>query len=118
MSVHSLNIWTCRGNTGGEECTQLVVGVGSAIGLRAIGWQIIDGDEPVMFCPVHRVDAGTCRHDDIPDPCSMCMAEDGAKMIQVNISMQYPLSVDDVLKALERLKVAFPNDFQPKQLST
>ena|ERR1700760_3915739 len=42
-----MNIWECHH----PDCTNRVVGVGGAIGLRAIGWYFELG--PVLYCPNH-----------------------------------------------------------------
>lgn len=86
-----MNRWDC----GHPGCGQSVVGVGGAIGLRAIGWWFMPG--PVLFCPLHRPDAATCPinkagreclaggREGCPDPCSRCTAENEADWIQSRI---------------------------------
>lgn len=51
-----MNEWQC--DEGG--CMSKAVGVGGAIGLRAIGWYFKRGQHdkhgPVILCPLHRAD--------------------------------------------------------------
>lgn len=46
-----MNLWQCDAG-----CDREAVGVGGAVGLRAIGWQVIftsDGRGPLLRCPAH-----------------------------------------------------------------
>lgn len=51
-----MNKWTCNNS----ECKNQAVGIGSAIGLRSIGWYFQPGFEgnlmPLIFCPGHHPD--------------------------------------------------------------
>jgi hypothetical protein len=51
-----MNTWECQYPECGRSCT----GVWGAIGLRTIGWQVVEGGAPdggpKIFCPVHRRD--------------------------------------------------------------
>lgn len=57
-----MNRWTCDR----PDCQTVAVGVGGAVGLRAIGWFFESG--PRLFCPAHRPDA-------VGDDCSHCIAD-------------------------------------------
>lgn len=80
-----MNRWGCDRH----GCTSTAVGVGGAIGLRAIGWFFAPG--PQVFCPLHRPDATSARvpsHDreeDRGEPCSQCTAELAAAHWQLNM---------------------------------
>jgi len=47
-----MNIWQCDQ----QNCDRYVIGCGSAIGLRAIGWYFERG--PVIYCPEHHPNDG------------------------------------------------------------
>lgn len=76
-----MNRWECDH----PGCSSIAIGVGSAVGLRAIGWFFERG--PTCFCPDHRPDKTLYRtklHGDGPqsEPCSVCKAELEAYEIQ------------------------------------
>lgn len=79
-----MNKWFCEA----PDCKSVAVGVGTAFGLRAIGWFFEYGGP--CYCPFHRPDPVLC-HDEIsvredPEraarPCSLCRAEDCAAELQ------------------------------------
>jgi len=80
-----VNRWVC----GHHGCESSAVGVGGAIGLRAIGWYFRKG--PITLCPAHRPDGTLDRvelHDketDAGDLCSHCAAEIEALEHQVRM---------------------------------
>ena len=49
-----MNLWQCDFRDEHGRCDNECVGVGGAIGLRAIGWYFRVGHG--LFCPVHRPD--------------------------------------------------------------
>lgn len=53
------NVWQCEFDGGaGSRCDATAVGVGDAIGLMAIGWdvRVIEGmGYPRLLCPAHRM---------------------------------------------------------------
>ena len=79
-----MNTWRCSH----WNCAVAVVGCGSPIGLRAIGWyvQILD-PTPLLLCPPHRPDPIACEEIEAHsldglDPCAMCAADKEADEIQ------------------------------------
>lgn len=74
-----MNKWECM-HTG---CDSVALGVGSAVGLVAIGWYFRPGTRmrgPILFCPFHRPDpfrecVADPPADRRPGPCSLCRAE-------------------------------------------
>ena len=78
-----LNLWRC----GAPDCDSTAVGVGGAIGLRAIGWWFEGGAEPL--CPSHRPDGTLSRRQDmrcdVQGPCGHCAAEKEADRFQLDI---------------------------------
>lgn len=75
-----MNKWEC----GTPDCNSVAVGVGGALGLRAIGWWFEKGAKPL--CPGHRPDPTECRTGDVPcgrkGPCPSCKAEMEANVLQ------------------------------------
>ena len=72
-----MNRWECQF----ANCGRTVVGVGGAIGLRAIGWWFALG--PEIFCPEHYPVKIPCHGGgEYEGFCSLCAAEDQAKAIQ------------------------------------
>ena len=73
-----MNKWECEH----PGCTSAAVGVGGAVGLRAIGWWFELG--PTLFCPVHRPTPILCRDegDNRGKPCGQCAGEEEANLIQ------------------------------------
>ena len=81
MEGETMNLWEC----GEPGCHRTVVGAGSAIGLRAIGWYWGGMGSHYIRCPVHRPDSVPC-HDLYPDGgdhCPLCAAEDEAARWQL-----------------------------------
>ncbi len=78
----ALNKWECSH----PGCTSTAVGVGGALGLRAIGWYFVPG--PITRCPNHRPDLSTVKHEEceISGPCSYCRAEQEADIFQADIA--------------------------------
>ena len=80
-----MNRWRCDVH----GCESTAVGVGGAIGLRAIGWYFRRG--PVTLCPEHRPDPTTNRVEmhnpagNTGQPCSLCAAEIEALEHQVRM---------------------------------
>ena len=78
-----MNLWECEA----PGCESRAVGVGGAIGLRAIGWYFEAG--PKLLCPVHRHDPSMKRNTSFgcnaEDPCSTCKAEEEADKLQFQI---------------------------------
>ncbi len=83
-----MNAWKCER----DGCDAVAVGIGGAVGLRAIGWYF----EPRhgLFCPVHRPDGSTKRPSrrlvcDLPcnktGPCPSCKAQEEADRLQYTI---------------------------------
>lgn len=68
-----MNGWQCQA----PGCTITAAGVGSAYGLRAIGWYFREG--PIIFCPRHRPDPVVCHESIDPISCEICAATDEAK---------------------------------------
>ena len=61
-----MNLWEC----GHKGCKHTAVGVGGAVGLRAIGWYIkftaaVDGSMlgPGVLCPLHSLETVACMRD-------------------------------------------------------
>jgi len=81
-----MNLWKC----GSDVCKLQAVGVGGAIGLRAIGWEVRLNcfGAPVTLCPKHRLAARECEYDDdsIP-PCSTCTGKYEADRLQKIIEL-------------------------------
>lgn len=78
-----MNLWECDHS----GCTLTCVGVGGAVGLRAIGWWFEPG--PRLLCPQHRPDFVPCHQEnrlpqDGPGPaeCRLCVAESEARLWQ------------------------------------
>ncbi len=77
----TLNRWKCEGRfLSGEKCDATAIGVGGAIGLRAIGWYFEKGG--CIFCPLHRPDSITGVGDCVLADCSMCKAKQEAAHYQ------------------------------------
>lgn len=86
-----MNKWECEY----PECTATAVGVGGAVGLRAIGWYFKRGDGvslkgPDIYCPFHRPDPIPCEGkystDNHGNDCSECAGERQATGIQAFIN--------------------------------
>lgn len=76
-----MNLWSCAN----PACNRTVVGLGGAIGLRAIGWQVsFGGSHPQIYCPEHRLDPMSCINTNRM-PCTICTAEKTASAIQETI---------------------------------
>ena len=74
-----MNCWECQH----KGCGRTVVGVGGAIGLRAIGWYYQQG--PTILCPEHRPSQrhSTAHYLDCTrDDCALCAAEEDAQFYQ------------------------------------
>lgn len=72
-----MNRWECQF----ANCSRTVVGVGGAVGLRAIGWWFKPG--PEIFCPAHYPRTILCREVGVSErPCNFCAAEDQARILQ------------------------------------
>lgn len=91
-----MNLWECDE----PGCTAKAVGMGGAIGLRAIGWFFQKG--PRLFCPIHRPDGTKKRNPDWKGTsvrckkrgkCGGCKAEEEADRLQYAVSKA--LGVDD-----------------------
>lgn len=91
-----MNQWNCDF----EGCNSVAVGVGGAIGLRAIGWWFERGRirSGRLFCPTHRPDPTTCTEDSRDDegnyvtlgkPCATCKAGEVADVIQHAVVHHY-----------------------------
>lgn len=78
----ALNKWECSH----PGCTSTAVGVGGALGLRAIGWYFVAG--PIIRCPSHRPDPSSVRREDCDcsRPCGACRAEQEADRFQADIA--------------------------------
>lgn len=60
-----MNLWECQQ----PHCLNKVVGIGGAIGLRAIGWYFEKG--PIIYCPGHNRRAEiSCTYE---KPCKLCL---------------------------------------------
>lgn len=83
-----MNKWICKH----PECNNSAIGVGSAIGLTAIGWYFIPGGD--ILCPAHRPDGITCSDPDgtdYPDgKCPFCKAQSETEKIQSMILSHKP----------------------------
>lgn len=69
-----MNVWRCEV----PHCLSSVFGVGEALSLRAIGWNVRPRppQDPLLFCPLHRPDKIPCRHRRANQAlCSYCAAE-------------------------------------------
>jgi hypothetical protein len=77
-----MNVWRCDALTCGREC----VGVGGAVGLRAIGWYFTYGGP--IFCPAHRPDPVKCLESD-QESCELCAGEIEADLWQAIIGREY-----------------------------
>lgn len=64
-----MNVWECER----PGCKTKALGIGGAIGLRAIGWYFMPG--PVIYCPHHRPDGIQCVTDAENKDCGLCRAE-------------------------------------------
>lgn len=73
-----MNLWECSRH----DCNRKAVGVGGALGLRAIGWHFTMGGP--LLCPVHRPDPIPCSDNDenAGKSCSRCAAEASANAAQ------------------------------------
>ena len=58
-----MNLWACDH----PGCTSKAVGVGPALGLRAVGWYVSPPGTlalaPVLLCPAHHPSESTADHD-------------------------------------------------------
>lgn len=83
-----MNEWQCQY----AGCRNKVVGLGGAIGLRAIGWYFAPG--PSLRCPLHRPDPAPCADEATeaeqrPEACSMCSGERDARRWQSEMNHAY-----------------------------
>lgn len=81
------NLWQCAA----PECKATALGVGSAIGLRAIGWWFVAGGD--ILCPAHRPDpteerSAEVSHCDAKGLCAWCAAEREAARLQLAIARE------------------------------
>jgi hypothetical protein len=71
-----MNRWECDAAEQGidKNCSCNAVGVGGAVGLRAIGWYVKFQPRlaPIILCPAHRPDGTRCKEVKGPDKCGMC----------------------------------------------
>lgn len=77
-----MNLWNCQA----DGCKSTAVGVGGAVGLRAVGWWFRTG--PTIFCPAHRPDGidGHGRYFDCEiENCAQCAAQQEADKWQAII---------------------------------
>ena len=76
--------WQCDS----PGCKYKCIGLGGAIGLRAIGWWFLPG--PRLFCPRHRPDPVPCvdKYSDgnHGNSCALCAGEVEAEKIQSRIT--------------------------------
>lgn len=90
----ALNKWECNA----QGCKATAVGIGSAIGLWAIGWWFEAGKS--LFCPAHRPDPTMKRNPSVPcdqaGPCGWCRAEEEADKIQYVIGQYLELTGEDL----------------------
>jgi hypothetical protein len=77
-----MNRWQCDHPGCDREC----VGVGGAIGLRAIGWWFTYAGP--VYCPQHRPDAVPCVETELHDACQLCAAEQEAKRWQKSMAAE------------------------------
>ncbi len=77
-----LNQWYCDQ----AGCRSSAVGVGGALGLRAVGWFFALG--PIIRCPNHRPDPSNLKHEacETEGPCGYCRAEQEADAFQADIA--------------------------------
>jgi len=100
-----VNLWECEH----PDCKNRVVGCGSAVGLRAIGWYFEIGSH--IFCPAHRPDPAPCHEsgnvENADKPCSMCRAEAVATQLQTLIAPDAPRWPDsEIQRQAEQLERA------------
>lgn len=85
-----MNKWVCAV----PGCGTTAVGFGGAIGLRAIGWWFLPGEE--LRCPAHRPDGTMDRSADAPchldKPCPECQGEKEAAQMQYMIAKSVGMS--------------------------
>ena len=95
-----MNKWSCDF----PGCRNSCVGVGGAIGLRAIGWYFVSGGE--TLCPGHRPEKEKCDDPYTPDAerkeeCPFCSGEREAlrfqKMIAESLGEKASLEVLEML---------------------
>ncbi len=86
-----MNAWTCNAH----GCRSIAIGVGGAVGLRAIGWYFVPGGTadcdqhlrlPIILCPGHRPDPIKCKEIVALLECPLCRAEDVASELQKMIA--------------------------------
>jgi len=85
-----MNEWQCDY----AGCRNKVVGLGGAIGLRAIGWYFAPG--PSLRCPLHRPDPAPCTDEATeaeqrPEACPMCSGDRDAQRWQSEMNRAYGL---------------------------
>jgi hypothetical protein len=73
----ALNAWRCaHRDVDGRACDVRATGVGTAYGLRAIGWYFEpSADGGILFCPFHRPDGITCLEGQCGERCGLCRGE-------------------------------------------
>ncbi len=78
----TLNKWDCHY----PGCGSTAVGVGGALGLRAIGWYFTPG--PTLYCPLHRPDPSEVKSEtcETKGPCGECRADYEADVFQAHIA--------------------------------
>lgn len=84
-----MNLWQCKH----AGCKSTAVGTGGAIGLRAIGWWFLPGQD--ILCPNHRPDPidGDGRYLDCTRKnCSQCKATEEAESWQAKIYRKFGLN--------------------------
>jgi len=99
-----MNKWECAT----PECKSVAIGVGGAVGLRAVGWFFEVGKG--LFCPAHRPDPTLERARDVDGPfvcenagpCRMCMADREASLLQYAIAGQLKIVTDYSKKKAEQ----------------
>ena len=88
-----MNVWECDA----KDCDSKCIGVGGAIGLRAIGWYFVPGWRDNCFCPRHRPDKIPCDDQYTPEDkrqaeCALCCGEHEARRWQDQIMADLGLS--------------------------
>jgi hypothetical protein len=84
----ALNRWDC------DRCNVQAVGIGPAIGLRAIGWyvEITGNGPPRLLCPSHRMDGIPCKQEQSNLTCGQCKgkyeAERLSRVIEAHLQMR------------------------------
>lgn len=85
-----MNRWQCDRH----GCRTEAVGVGGAVGLRAVGWYYHREDvdtQCVLFCPAHRPDPMPCQQEPpAPDLCEPCSGEIQARALQALMPQHAP----------------------------